>query len=88
MTKTSDPWHTEFGVQPFSVEKRHLKAQPVRPLGSEEAARRLGERLADTSAGVLVYSRRCAPDLGEYEELVVLATHGTVPPDVAELRRA
>lgn len=88
MTKTSDPWRTEFGVQPFAIEKRRLQAQAVRPAGSEDAARRLGERLADTSAGVLVFSRRCAPNLGEYDDPIVLATHGTVPPEVHDLARA
>ena len=78
------PWRTEFNVQPFVFNKRKLTPGDIRPAGGRDQAIRLGERLAASHPGVLVYSRRVAPDLGEYEDATVLATHGLLPPEVAE----
>lgn len=80
----SDPWRTEFSVQPFVYRRKKLTAEPVRPAGGREQAMRLGERLAARNAGVLVYSRRVAPALDEYDEPEVLAAHGELPRGICE----
>lgn len=75
----ADQWVTEFGVQPFVLDKRRLKPELPRQALDRAHALRLGERLEAAKAGVVVFSRRSAPALGEYEEPTVLATYGQVP---------
>lgn len=76
---STDPWVTEYGVQPFKVERRALKADEPRTARNADHARRLAERLSPSRAGVVAFSRRSAPDLGEYEDPVILETLGDVP---------
>lgn len=80
----NSPRHTEYGVQPFAFQKRQLAPQPLRSASGADQALRLGERLAASNAGVLVYSRRIAAENGEYEDVKVLATHGELPAELLE----
>lgn len=88
MTKSSNPWRTEFVVQPFTTERRGLRALPVQPASDKERALRLGERLSASNVGVVVFSRRIAPEIDEYDAPIVLARYGRVPAEVDDLLRA
>ncbi|GJE41325.1 hypothetical protein [Methylobacterium soli] len=49
---------------------------------SADEAKRRAERVAQNGPGAIAFSRSGDPDLGEYDEPVVLGTYGTVPPAV------
>lgn len=71
---------TFYVVQPFTKGKRGgLKAEQAIQAASEDAAVRRGERLAETKAGVLVFSQTGDPEMGDFDEPVILARHGDVP---------
>lgn len=53
-----------------------------------EAALALGEHLAETRAGVVVFSRDMDYAMGEYGDPEVVASHGDVPLDVTQLWEA
>lgn len=84
MDKPSELFTTEYGVISFIHERRKLKPLPALSASRREGAIRLGERLARDRAGVVVFERRVAPQLGEWDDPVVLAIHGEVPPEFAE----
>jgi len=71
---------TFFVVQPFSRQKRG-SLRPEQPImaTSKEAAIRRAERLAETKAGVLAFAQTGDPEMGDFDEPVILATHGDVP---------
>lgn len=71
---------TFYVVQPFIKGKRGgLKAEPAIQSPSESAAILRGERIADSKAGVLVFSITGDPEMGDFDEPVFLARHGEVP---------
>lgn len=71
---------TFYVVQPFIKGKRGgLKADTPIQASSGEAAIRRGERLAESKAGVLVFSQTGDPEMGDFDEPVFLASHGEVP---------
>ena len=74
-------WVTEYGIQPFVLDCRRLKPEPMRPANGREHAMRLAARLAPSKAGVVAFAKRCAPELGDYDPPQILATHGDVPPE-------
>ena len=84
MSETEKLWHTEYGVQTFVVERRRLKGEERRPARSADHARRLCKRLAEIRAGAIAFSRRMAPELGEYEMPRILETSGSVPDDLEQ----
>ncbi|MCB5173684.1 hypothetical protein [Microvirga lenta] len=72
---------TYYVVQPFVRGKRGgLKAEQAIQVQSETAAILRGERLAESKAGVLVFSQTGDPEMGDFDEPVFLASHGDVPP--------
>jgi hypothetical protein len=52
---------------------------------SELIARSRAARLATANEGAVAFSRTGDPDLGEFDEAVVLVRYGEVPSDVASL---
>jgi hypothetical protein len=71
---------TVYIVQGFNTGKRG-RVVPDKPLTfktSEEAVRRAA-RLGETCLGVIAFAQTADPELGEYSEPVILATHGEVP---------
>ncbi len=71
---------TFYVVQPFVRGKRGgLKAETAIQAPSENAALLRAERIADSKAGVLVFSQTGDPEMGDFDEPVFLASHGEVP---------
>jgi hypothetical protein len=71
---------TIYVVQPFTKGKRGgLKAEQAIQAPSEGAAIRRGERLAETKVGVLVFAQTGDPEMGDFDEPVILARHGDTP---------
>jgi hypothetical protein len=71
---------TFYVVQPFSKGKRGaLKADLPIQVSSEGSAIRRAESLAETKVGVLAFSQSGDPEMGDFDEPVVLARHGEVP---------
>lgn len=70
---------TYYVVLPFVEAPRGLLPEDgIEARGSDEAIR-IGRRLSETKAGVVVFSRSGDPDLGEYEDARILAKFGQVP---------
>lgn len=65
--------HTERG--------RFIQREPLTPQ-TAEAARRAAARLAPNAAGVVAFSRTGNPDTGDWQDAVVLAQRGELPPDL------
>ena len=76
---------TIFLVQPFTAEKGKLI--PVAPIAakSEAEAKARVNRIRHRYAGVVAYSRIGDADLGEYDEPVILAKFGKLPPEIDDL---
>lgn len=74
-----------FNVQAFRVKGRGIEPEESKSARDEAHARRLGERLATSKAGVVVFRQDGDPRLGELEEPVILAVHGRVPPIYQDL---
>lgn len=71
---------TFYVVQPFIKGKRGgLKAEPAIQAPSESAALLRGERIAESKAGVLIFSISGDPEMGDFDEPVFLARHGETP---------
>jgi hypothetical protein len=67
-----------FMVQPYEKGRGgELYARQPIPAQNEIQARRLARSL--NCAGAVAYSRACDPDLGEYEDAVILLVVGQVP---------
>ncbi len=71
-----------FVVQPYDFWEGRLV--PMEPIQARDAiqARRLARAL--NCAGAVAFSRACDPDLGEYEDAVILLEVGQVPAGEAE----
>lgn len=74
---------TYFVVLPFTRAKRGqlVEGQPLTAQSAEQA-RRMAERLSRQHDGVVAFSRSGDPDFGDWDDAVVLAAYGAVPPDV------
>jgi hypothetical protein len=60
---------TVFIVQAFSLDNRQrLKPEKGVPCKSEDAARRMAERIADSKTGVVAFSSTGDPELGDYDD--------------------
>jgi hypothetical protein len=71
---------TFYVVQSFIRGKRGgLKAEQPIQAPSESAAILRAERIAESKAGVLVFSQTGDPEMGDFDEPVFLARHGDVP---------
>jgi hypothetical protein len=71
---------TFYVVQSFIRGKRGgLKAEQPIQAPSESAAILRAERIAESKAGVLVFSQTGDPEMGDFDEPVFLASHGDVP---------
>jgi hypothetical protein len=71
---------TFYVVQSFIRGKRGgLKAEQPIQAPSESAAILRAERIAESKAGVLVFSQTGDPEMGDFDEPVLLARHGDVP---------
>ena len=73
---------TQHIVQPYRVAKRdRLVAADALPVRSAEVVRERAGRLFETGryVGVDAYSVTADPDLGEYDEPVILVWLGRVP---------
>jgi hypothetical protein len=80
MNKMSATAETFYVVQPFSRGKRGgLKAEQPIQAPSQSAAILRAERIAESKAGVLVFSQSGDPEMGDFDEPVFLASHGDVP---------
>jgi len=80
---------TYYVVQAFDVDARG-RASPAEPVlaKSAEQAERMASRMAETKGGALAFSRSGDPDLGEYEDAVILARCGLVPDQFIEAMAA
>jgi hypothetical protein len=71
---------TIYIVQSFSAGKRgRIVADKPLIYKTEDEAIRRAAKLADTVLGVIAFAQTADPELGDYSEPVVLATHGDVP---------
>ena len=73
---------TYFVVLPFVQCPRGLLAEEGIEAPDKGTAIRMGRRLAETKAGVIVFSRTGNPILGEYEDARVLRKFGRIPAEV------
>jgi hypothetical protein len=73
---------TYYVVLPFVEAPRGLLAEEAIEARAKDEAVRMGRRLAETKAGVVVFSRSGDPDLGEYEDAKILARFGRIPAEV------
>jgi len=75
---------TFYVVQPYDAAKRGsgLKAGVAMEATSEADARRKAERLANTRAGAIAFSRDVDPDSDDAEPPVLIASFGRVPEDL------
>jgi hypothetical protein len=70
---------TEHFVQTFKKQGRRLIPKPPERCKGPDHAKIRGERAAEYSDGVVVFSVTGEPEFGEFEPPVVLARHGDVP---------
>jgi hypothetical protein len=70
---------TFFTVQPIERRGKRLVQAPARQCKTAEEALRVGERLAASHVGVVVYTIEGDADFDDWGEPKVLATHGEVP---------
>lgn len=73
-----------FVVQPFRRKGGRLVPDEARPMPSEDAARRMVERLAASGAGGIAFSRRANFDFGIYEDAKVILSAGAILSEVEE----
>ncbi len=73
-----------YVVQPYDAAKRGngLKAGTAMEVATEAEARRKAERLAQSRAGAIAFSRAVDPDSDDAEPPVLLASFGRVPEDL------
>jgi hypothetical protein len=70
---------TMYGVQAFTQKGKSLKPDAPRIVSSERAAVRMAEDLARTRPGVYAFSRSGDSEMGEFDDPVILASHGEIP---------
>lgn len=76
-----------FVVQPFE-ENEDGQLVPAQPIQAKDAAQARGLAQRLNCAGVIVFTRACDPDLGEYQDAVILLRLGRTPEDLHELMAA
>lgn len=74
---------TYFVVVPYKLAKRGrlVDGQP-QTTQSADLARRLADRIREQHDGVVAFSRTGDPETGDWEDAVILAAYGRVPPEV------
>jgi hypothetical protein len=70
---------TFYVVQPFVKGRRGITAERPTQASSAGAAVRMAERLSATKLGVLAFAQTGDPEMGDFDEPVILASHGVVP---------
>lgn len=76
---------TYFVVQPYQETKRGgLIALPAIAARDADHAKRLVGRQAGAVVGAIAFSRNADPEVGDYQEAVVLLRWGRVPDDDME----
>ena len=72
-----------YVAMPFRPSESGLVAGEPMECASEAAAIRHAEAMScrENCVGAVAFSRRGDPDLGEFEDAVILKTFGTVPDD-------
>ena len=79
---------TYFVVQPFAPGKGgKLEPKPAMPAQSRDQAERVARRLGERG-GAVAFSRTGDPQLGEYDEAVVIGAFGELPEDAIEAMSA
>ncbi len=77
---------TYFVVLPLVRDQEgDLVAEAGLEAPSAPAALRRAQSLADRKAGALAFSRTGDPDLGEFEDAIILGRFGDTPADLASL---
>lgn len=77
---------TYFVVQSWQLGRKGvLIPDDAMEAPSEQAAAARARFLAATRAGAIAFARTGDPDLGVWEDAVVLCQHGLVPTDLMEL---
>lgn len=85
MATKSDRTVPTFCVQAFHAKGRGIEPEAPTAADDEAHALRLGERHATRKAGVVVLRHDSDPSLGDFDEAVVIAIHGRVPPIFQDL---
>jgi hypothetical protein len=77
---------TYFVVQSFQLGKKGVLI-PDEPFeaSSARAAQGAAARLAIAKAGALAFAKSGDPATGDYEDAIILCTHGLVPGDLMEM---
>ncbi len=71
---------TVYVVQAFMLDNRkQLRAEKGVPCKSEDAARRMAERLAPAKTGVIALANSGDSELGDYDEPVIIFRAGQEP---------
>jgi hypothetical protein len=73
---------TIYVVLPFLQRGRKIVADQPREARSADHAKAMAERLAVTRPAVVAFSRTGDPDLGEFDDAVILARFGELPEEV------
>ncbi len=72
--------NTIYLVQSFSEQRGQLKADAPTRCKSEDAARRMAQRLSETKVGAVAFSSTGDSELGDFdEEPIILSVLGRVP---------
>lgn len=76
-----------YVVQGFTKGKRGMSMDSPMQARNVNHAKRMAERLAGRKALVVAFMREGNPTTGEYEDAKLIAAHGDVPEEVAEMPR-
>lgn len=77
---------TYYVVQTYRKGPRGvLVAEDAKEAKSEEQAIAAAARYAETREGVVAFKRTGDPDMGDWEDAVILAKHGRVPAEAEEM---
>ena len=78
------PEITYFAVLPFSrTEDGDFLAEAAIEMRSAEQARATASRMAGVERGAIAFSKTGDPQLGEWQDAVILGRYGDVPDDLA-----
>lgn len=76
---------TYYVVQSFQRGKKGaLIADPPKQARDLDHCQRIAERLAETCASVVAFSRSGEPEDGAWEDAVIIAQYGDVPEELLE----
>ena len=74
---------TYFAVLPFSrTEEGDFLAESAIEVRSADQARATASRMAGTGRGAVAFSKTGDPQLGEWDDAVILGRYGDVPDDI------